>query len=158
MQFSKLLRLGVLIAVISMNFSVSIGAYAAEGREEGVGLSCTGSSCIQIGVRQPGGGGTWTLFFYTASSTSITVERAMQQALTPSGTAISYTATYFHNPPGYAAMIINRTPSTTNGTFDKTYWALCVNGKAADQGMSTQTVKNGDKVLWTYTTYPPKCD
>ena len=153
MKICKLPWLGALLAVIGLSFSISNAAFADEGQEKAVELSCAGNSCIQIGIRQ----GSWTLFFYTSSPTDITVERAMQQALTPSGTPLSYTATYFQKPAGYAAMIINGTPSTTNGKFGTTYWALCVNGKAANLGMSAQPVKNGDKVLWTYTTYPPAC-
>jgi hypothetical protein len=157
-NIQKFLHLGSLFAVICASLALPVRSFSAEPKEQGMELACAGTSCIQIGVRQPQGGGTWTLYFYTASASSITVEKAMQQALTPSGTAISYTATYFHNPAGYAAMMINNTPSTTNGTFGSTYWALCVNGKAADLGMSSQTVKNGDKVLWTYTSYPPNCN
>lgn len=158
MKISRSVHFAALVAVIGVGVSVTGASVAADQKEQGVQLSCAGQSCIQLGVRQPQGGGTWTLYYYTASANSITVERVMQQALTPSGTALSYTATYFHNPAGYAAMLINGTPATTNGNFGSTYWALCVNGKAADLGMSAQTVKNGDKVLWTYTAYPPNCN
>lgn len=140
---------GICIAVL-LYLVLTLPVHAAEAREKGVQLGCAGDSCIQIGIRQPQNGGVWTLYFYTRSPTDITVERAMQQALTPSGTPIAYTATYFHNPAGYAAMIINGTPKTTDGAFGSKFWSLCVNGKPAKDGMSIETVKNGAKVLWVY--------
>lgn len=141
-------------------FSISLFTVnnALASMEKGVQLNCAGSSCIQIGVQKSVSSEGEVLYFYTSSSTSITVEQVMQRALTPIGTPINYTATYFHNPPGYAAMIINDVPKSTSGKFGEEYWALCVNGKAADLGMSSQMIKNGDKVLWVYSKYPPKCN
>lgn len=143
-------KLSVVASILMLCLSTSVGA---KDKEKGVQLSCAGTSCIQIGVRRGG----WTLYFYTNSPNSITVERAMQQALTPIGTALSYTATYFHNPAGYAAMIIDGTPKSTNGSFGEKYWALCINGSLADKGMSAQRVTNGTKVLWVYGKYPANC-
>ena len=161
MKTMQKITLGVFLGLFAFASVWSMKALAGSGdKEVGVELSCTGSSCIQVGVRQPiDNGGWWTLYFYTASSTPITVEGAMQQAITPYGTAINYTASYYHAPAGYAAMIINGMPKSTTGNFGATEnWSLCVNGKAANQGMSAMTVKNGDKVLWTYGTYPPNCN
>lgn len=75
----------------------------------------------------------------------ISVERAMQAAGLP------YTATWFPNIPGYAAMIIEDEPATTSGGFGTPFWWLCVNGYDSASGMQT-LVKAGDALEWSLVT------
>jgi hypothetical protein len=101
----------------------------------------TQSSSITITMNYPAGPST-----YTANvSGSVTVEQAMQQA------SMQYNATYFAGL-GYALILFNGTPASTNGTFGSSYWWLCVNGKSATQGMSSQQVSGGDSVQWYWVT------
>lgn len=106
-----------------------------------IGISATQSSTITITMNYPAGPTT-----YSANvSGSVTVEQAMQQA------NMQYNATYFSGL-GYALMLFNGTPASTNGQFGSNYWWLCVNGKSATQGMSSQPVAGGDTVQWYWVT------
>jgi hypothetical protein len=104
-------------------------------------VSSTQSSSVIITMNYPAGPST-----YTANiSGPVTVEQAMQQA------NMQYNATYFAGL-GYALMLFNGTPASTNGQFSSNYWWLCVNGKSATQGMSSQQVMGGDTVQWYWVT------
>lgn len=75
----------------------------------------------------------------------MTVERAMQSA------GMKYTATWFPNTPGYAAMIIEGMPPTTTGNFGTSYWMVCVDGYGAAAGLQT-LVRAGNQVEWSLVT------
>jgi len=106
-----------------------------------MGVSATQSSSITITMNYPAGPS-----IYTANvSGPVTVERAMQQG------NMQYNATYFAGA-GYILMLFNGTLASTNGQFGSDYWWLCVNGKSATQGMSSQQVVGGDTVQWYWVT------
>jgi Domain of unknown function (DUF4430) len=105
------------------------------------GMLATQPGSIAITMNYPGGPSNYA----AKVSGPITVEQAMQQA------NIQYNATYFAGY-GYALMLFNRTPASTNGQFGSSYWWLCVNGKTPKQGMSSQQVSPGDSVQWYWVT------
>src|SRR5262249_6291851 len=77
-------------------------------------------------------------------SPGTTVETTMQQA------KMQYTATWFPSVGGYSPMILENTPSTTNGAFGSQYWWLCINEVSAQLGMSAQPDNDGDTIGWYY--------
>jgi hypothetical protein len=80
----------------------------------------------------------------------LTIEQAMQAA------GVSYTASWFSSVPGYAAMIIDGQPSSTNGNFGSPFWWACVNGYSRTAGLQT-FIKGGDQVDWLWVTQPNQC-
>jgi hypothetical protein len=75
-----------------------------------------------------------------------TVEKAMQQA------GMQYTATWYASVGGYALMIAEGTPPSTNGGFGSPFWWLCLNNRSVNSGMSAQPVNDGDRIDWYFIT------
>ena len=73
----------------------------------------------------------------------MTLEGAMQAAGVP------YTATWFPNVPGYAAMIIDGEPATTTGQLASPFWWACIDGYSSAAGLQT-LVRAGNRVDWTW--------
>ena len=78
----------------------------------------------------------------TVGQAPISLERAMQAA------GITYTATWFPNVPGYAAMIIDGDPSKTNGDFGTPFWWACIDGYSSAAGLQT-LIRDGMHVEWS---------
>jgi hypothetical protein len=86
----------------------------------------------------------------TLGAAPVTLEWAMQAA------GVAYTASWFSSVPGYAAMIIDDQPATTNGKFGSPFWWACVNGYSSAAGLQT-FIKGGDQIDWLWVTEGNKC-
>ncbi len=107
--------------------------------------SATAQSLGQISITVHTSGGDQKHTAPAVGQAPVTLEQAMQTA------GVTYTATWFSSVPGYAAMIIDGQPSTTNGNFATPFWWVCINGYSSAAGLQT-LVKAGDQIEWSWVT------